>query len=143
MGSQSSMVALSQKNGRRGPLTSRPSNIWSSHRRMAQFETANAVEQHRRATRGNTGLDLSSATQLVLTHPHGGPAGGFRFQRPYTSRYSRVDLRKKLCNNAGPDSPSWSHRFRLYRTSQDHDLFTQGHSSHLPWRPHSSVAFIT
>ena len=50
------------KNGRRGHPTSGPSNIWGSHRGMAQFETANAVEQPRRATRGSSGLDFSSAT---------------------------------------------------------------------------------
>ena len=36
---------------------------------MAQFETANAVEQPRRTTRGSAGLNLSSATRLILTPP--------------------------------------------------------------------------
>ena len=38
---------------------------------MAQFETANAVEQPRRVMRGSAGLDLSSATQLILTPSRG------------------------------------------------------------------------
>ncbi|XP_021005985.1 uncharacterized protein LOC110284566 [Mus caroli] len=34
---------------------------------MAQFETLNAMVSPRRATRGSAGLDLSSATRLILT----------------------------------------------------------------------------
>jgi dUTPase len=84
---------------------------------MAQFETPNAMESSRRATRGNAGLDLNSATRLVLTPGMVIQLVDTDFKGPLPADTVGLILGEKLGYYAKINSSSGSDRSRFYRTN--------------------------